>query len=169
MHGSIYLAMKTEKALRARIRRWANKAIAFFLVLYFITTVTTWIVVPHMTEKFRENPWLMLIGLATLLAILNVPREFRKNRDGIAFLSSCLSIFFLFSLFGMGIFPNLIRSSINPQENSLTFYNSAASPLTLRVLLIIVLIGIPLVLSLWRHGLSHLPRKGEDRTFELLD
>jgi cytochrome bd ubiquinol oxidase subunit II len=147
MHGSIYLAMKTEKALRERIRRWAEKAIAFFLFLYLITTVTTWIIMPHMTEKLKENPWLMLIGLATLLAILNVPREFRKNRDGFAFLSSCLAIFFLFCLFGMGLFPNLIRSSIHPEENSLTFYNSAASPLTLRVLLIIVLIGIPLVLA----------------------
>ncbi|HEY2811197.1 MAG TPA: cytochrome d ubiquinol oxidase subunit II [Rhabdochlamydiaceae bacterium] len=147
MHGSIYLAMKTEKALQQRIRRWANRTIALFIALYLITTIATWIIMPHMTQKIRENPYLMIVGILTLLSILNVPREFKKNRDGRAFISSSMAIFFLFCLFGMGMFPNLVRSSINPDQYSLTFYNSAASPLTLRVLLIIVLIGIPLVLA----------------------
>lgn len=147
MHGSIYLVMKTEKALQARIRKWAQGIIALFIFFYLITTISTWIVMPHMTSKIKENPWLMIFGILTLVAILNVPRELKKNRDGWAFCSSSIAIFFLFSLFGLGTFPNLVRSSVNPEQYSLTFYNSAASPLTLRVLLIIVLIGIPLVLA----------------------
>ena len=147
MHGAIYLAMKTEKALQARICRWAKKAIALFIFFYLITTAATWIQMPHMTQKLRENPLLLIVALLLLLSILNVPREFKNKRYGFAFLSSSASIFFLFCLFGMGTFPNLVRSSIDPEKNSLTFFNSAASPLTLRVLLIIVLIGIPLVLA----------------------
>jgi cytochrome d ubiquinol oxidase subunit II len=147
MHGAIYLAMKTEKALQKRIRTWAKQAIGVFIAMYLITTIVTWIVMPHMTYKIKQDPFLMIVGIMTLLAILNVPREFKNNRDGRAFIFSCVAIFFLFFLFGMGTFPNLVRSSINPEQYSLTFYNSAASPLTLRVLLIIVLIGVPLVLA----------------------
>jgi cytochrome d ubiquinol oxidase subunit II len=147
MHGSIYLAMKTEKGLRTRIRSWAKKAILVFIGMYLITTVVTWLLMPHMTSRIKQDPYLLLIAILALLTILNVPREFKKNRDGRAFIFSCISIFFLFCLFGMGTFPNLVRSSVNPEQNSLTFHNSAASPLTLRVLLIIVLIGIPLVLA----------------------
>lgn len=147
MHGAIYLAMKTEKALQNRIRKWAKQAIGVFIGMYLITTIVTWLIMPHMTYKIKQDPYLMLVGILTLLTILNVPREFKNNRDGRAFLFSCTAIFFLFCLFGMGSFPNLVRSSINPEQYSLTFYNSAASPLTLRVLLIIVLIGIPLVLA----------------------
>ncbi len=36
---------------------------------------------------------------------------------------------------GSAPIPNLVRSTINPEENSLTFYNSAASHITLEVLL----------------------------------
>lgn len=147
MHGAIYLAMKTEKALQNRIRKWAKQAIGVFIGMYLITTIVTWLIMPHMTYKIKQDPFLMIIGIMTLLAILNVPREFKNNRDGRAFIFSCVAIFFLFFLFGMGTFPNLVRSSINPEQYSLTFYNSAASPLTLRVLLIIVLIGVPLVLA----------------------
>ena len=147
MHGSIYLVMKTEKALQQRIRRWVKKTIALFIAFYLITTAVTWMIMPHMTEKIRQNPYLMIVAILTMLFILNVPREFKHNREGRAFVFSCISIFFLFCLFGMGTFPNLIRSNINPEQYSLTFYNSAASPLTLRILLIIVLIGVPLVLA----------------------
>ena len=147
MHGAIYLAMKTEKTLQQRIRKWAKRTIALFITMYLITTVVTWLVMPHMTNKIKQDPYLMVMGILTLLAILNVPREFKKNRDGWAFIFSSGAIFFLFCLFGMGTFPNLVRSTINPENYSLTFYNSAASPLTLRVLLIIVLIGVPLVLA----------------------
>ncbi len=45
------------------------------------------------------------------------------------------------------MFPVLVRSTIDPANNSLTYLNAAASPLTLKVLLIIVAIGVPLVLA----------------------
>ncbi len=147
MHGSIYLAMKTEGQLHHKVREWTKRTIAIFMVIYILTTVTTWMHMPHMMERFKEQPYLALIGILALLAILNVPREFSKGRDGWAFIFSSICIMLLFCLFGIGTFPNLVRSSVLPEQYSLTFANASASPLTLRVLLIIVLIGIPLVLA----------------------
>lgn len=147
MHGSIYLAMKTEGELHKRIRRWANWCIGVFIGFYVLTTIMTWAVVPSMVERFKTQSWYLLVPLAALLVILNVPRMFTRNRDGWAFLSSCFCIALLFCVYGIGTFPYLVRSTIHPEANSLTFYNSAASSLTLKVLLTIVGIGIPLVLA----------------------
>jgi cytochrome bd ubiquinol oxidase subunit II len=147
MHGSIYLAMKTEGALHTRLRLWAKRCIVVFVGFYILTTLVTWITAPHMIDRFKDNPWWLLVPLAALLSILNVPRMFARNNDGWAFLNSCFCIALLFGVFGIGTFPYLVRSSINPDLNSLTFINAAASQLTLKVLLIIVAIGVPLVLA----------------------
>ncbi len=147
MHGAIFLAMKTEGILHLRLRRWVNKTIAVFLAMYAITTAATLRYMPHMLARMLEEPFLFVLPFITLLSLLNVPREFSKKRDGLAFCFSCFGILCLLLLFGAGIFPNLVRSSIRPEALSLTFYNSASSPLTLKVLLIIVAIGVPLVLA----------------------
>lgn len=146
MHGSIYLAMKTEGKLHDRLRKWATRCIWTFVGFHIFMTIIAWITQPHMICCFTDKKWCLIIPAATLLTVLNIPRLFAKNRDGWAFLSSCLCIALLFMIFGMGTFPNLIRSTIDTQYNSLTFLNAAASPLTLKVLLTIVAIGIPLVL-----------------------
>jgi cytochrome d ubiquinol oxidase subunit II len=44
----------------------------------------------------------------------------------------------------IGMFPNLLISTINPQFN-LTIYNGASAENTLAVMLVIALIGMPLV------------------------
>ncbi len=115
--------------------------------LFVLTTLATWANAPHLAARFVEEPIYILVPLAALLAILNVPRMFTRNSDGWAFLSSCFCILLLFCVFGIGTFPYLVRSSINTDANSLTFYNSASSTLTLKILLIIVAIGVPLVLA----------------------
>jgi cytochrome d ubiquinol oxidase subunit II len=63
-----------------------------------------------------------------------------------AFLSSGASIVALLTLFGIGMYPDLIFSSPNP-ANSLTVYNAASSAKTLEIMLIIAAIGVPLVLA----------------------
>lgn len=147
MHGAIYLCMKTEGALHQQLRIWVKRAIVVFIAFYVLATVATWIHKPYMISKLFLEPYLFLFGILTLLVILNVPREFSKKRDFRAFFYSCLGIVFLMVLYGIGTFPVLVRSTIDPEQHSLTFYNAASSPLTLKVLLIIVAIGIPLVLG----------------------
>ena len=49
-------------------------------------------------------------------------------------------------MFGViGLYPNLLPSSINPAF-SLTAFNSSSSQLTLTIMLVVVLIFIPLVI-----------------------
>ena len=146
MHGAIYLVMKTEGTLHDRLREWANRTMIFFAIMYFFLTVATLIYMPFMAERFRDMPWLVVIAALAMLAFANIPREFSKGNDGRAFLSSCSVIGLLVLLFGIGTYPYLIISSIDP-VNSLTIFNTSSSKLTLTFLLIIVLIGVPLVLA----------------------
>ncbi len=145
MHGSIYLVMKTEGSLHNRLRRWVKKTIVCFIICYMLTTCFTFYFMPHMFAFLKQTPWLISLPVIGLSMIMNIPVQIYKKRDGWAFISSCLSIALLTTLFAVGTFPVLIRSSINPDMNSLLIVNAASSPLTLKVLLIIVAIGLPMV------------------------
>lgn len=146
MHGSIYLALKTEGDLQLKVRKWVNRTLIFFIICYSITTIATLVYVPRMIENIRIHPIFFLVGILTMLAIANIPRMITKGRDAIAFLSSCLAIVGLFSLFGIGNFPYIVYSSPTV-ENSLTLINAASSQKTLQIMLIIAILGIPIVLA----------------------
>jgi len=147
MHGAIFLVMKTDNELQEKLIRWVRPTMIFFLIAYAVTTMVTLIYQSHMVDKLRERPYLFIIALANMLVIANIPRMIHKKRFGWAFLSSCGNIALLLILFAVGIFPDLIRSSINPEEFSLTITNSTSSLKTLQVLTVIVAIGLPLVFA----------------------
>lgn len=146
MHGAIYGVMKTEGELHDKIRSWVNHCILIFVVCYVAVTVATLLYVPHMTDLLRRYPWLYLIAVFNALAIANIPRQIRKGNDFTAFLSSCAAMVALMTLFGVGMFPNMVYSFPHP-ENSLTLVNAASSQKTLLIMLIVALIGVPLVLT----------------------
>lgn len=146
MHGAIYVVLKTEGDLHDKARGWVNNTIIFFVICYFTTTMMTLIYVPHMTQLLKEYPILLGVAILTMLAIANVPREIVRGRDFLAFLSSSMAIIGLLTLFGIGVFPNLVYSNPFP-ERSLHIYNAASSFRTLKIMLYVVIIGFPIVLS----------------------
>lgn len=146
MHGAIYLHMKTEGALQARIREWINPLIIAFIVCFSLTTLATLLYVPRMTAILRAQPALFGVVVLLVLAVANLPREIHRNRDARAFLSSCATMLLLMSLFGLGMFPHLVYSLPNP-AHSLTAYNAASTVKTLRLMTLIAAIGVPIVLA----------------------
>lgn len=147
MHGSIYLMLKTEGEFHEKMRQWVNPAIIFFIMCFALTTMATLIFLPHMTQTIQERPYFFLIAVINMFAIANIPREINKGRDGFAFASSCINIVCLLSLFAAGTYPNVIRAINNPEALSLTIFNSSSSELTLELLLLFSIIGLPLVIS----------------------
>lgn len=146
MHASIYVVMKTEGELQAKVRGWIKNTIAFFVISYITTTMTTLLYVPQMTDHIRNQPAFFVLAILNMLAIANIPREIYKGRDFRAFVFSCLNMVFLMSLFGLGVFPYLLPS--NPDfQYGLSVYNAASSQKTLGIMLIIALMAIPMVLS----------------------
>ncbi len=146
MHGAIYLVLKTEGDLQARVRQRVNPLIITFILCYVILTLATLLYVPHITEAFRREPWFFVVVVAVVLAIANIPREVSRGREFLAFLSSCGAMAGLMALFGLGMYPNLVFCHTEP-AHSLTAFNASSSQKTLGIMLTIALIGVPAVLA----------------------
>lgn len=146
MHGAIYGVLKTEGELHDKIRGWVNNSIIFFVLCYVATTMITLTYLPHMIQYFKLYPYLFILPILNMLAIANIPREVIHGRDFNAFLSSCAAMAALMAIFGIGIFPNMVLSNPFP-EYSLTIYNAASSAKTLKIMLTIAMMGVPLVIA----------------------
>ena len=146
MHGAIYVVLKTEGELQAMVRGWVNNAVIFFVICYWITTMATLLYIPHMSQHIRDHPVFFAVPLLTMLAIANIPREIHYGREFRAFLSSGAAMVGLMLLAAIGMFPFLVMGRPYP-ELGLNVYNSASSPKTLMIMLVIALIGAPLVLA----------------------
>ena len=146
MHGAIYLILKTEGELQARLRSRVNPLIIAFILCYVLLTLATLLYVPHVTEAFRREPWFFALVVPVVLAIANIPREVNRGHEFLAFLSSCAAMVGLMAIFGVGNYPFLVYSQ-PVAEHSLTAFNAASSPQTLAIMLTIALIGIPIVLA----------------------
>lgn len=146
LHGSVYLFLKTENELQARLKPLMWKCFGCFLVLYLFSTVVTLVTLPHTVEPFRHAGPAWLVILVSILALCNVPRALYRERPGQAFLSSGAIILSLTTLFGIALFPNMLVSSLDP-ANNLTIYNSSSSDSTLKLMRNIAFMGLPFVLS----------------------
>jgi cytochrome d ubiquinol oxidase subunit II len=146
MHGTIFLYLKTEGALQARIQHWMWHTFGVFLIAYLFATMYTLVNVPTATANLERFPLLWIVPILNVLAIANIPRAIYLGRPGYAFVSSSCTIAAMVFLVGVALFPNLVSSSPNP-EHSLTIYNASSSPTTLRIMGIIALIGMPGVLA----------------------
>ncbi|MDX1971994.1 MAG: cytochrome d ubiquinol oxidase subunit II [Candidatus Sumerlaeia bacterium] len=146
MHGAIYLYLKTEGDLQQKVKGWVVHTTALFVVFYIMTTIATLVTVPSMIANFQKFPVVWLLVPINVLAIANIPRSLYFNQPGIAFLSSCVSIATLILLFGAGVFPNMIISSLGEATN-LTIYSAASSQKTLGIMLIIAILGMPCVIA----------------------
>ncbi len=146
MHGAIYLILKTEGRLFAKLTLLLKKSVIFFIVIFSITTLYTLIYIPHLSDKFRDTPILFAVPLLAFLSIANVPRLASKRRYLQAFLFSALTISLLLVLVAIELYPNLLMSTIDPAYN-ITIYNAASSTKSLKIMLIMTAIGGPLVLG----------------------
>ncbi|MDZ7879813.1 MAG: cytochrome d ubiquinol oxidase subunit II [Saprospiraceae bacterium] len=146
MHGAMFLLLKTEDRMYARLTVLAKNLVITFVITFAITTVATLIYIPQMAEKFRLHPTLFVVPLAAVLVVANIPRLITKRRYMLAFVFSGLTSALLLVLFSIGLFPNIVISTLSPAYN-LTIYNAASSQKTLGNLMTVALIGVPLVAS----------------------
>jgi cytochrome d ubiquinol oxidase subunit II len=143
-HGAIYLAMKTESRLYAKLTILAKNFNIFFLLTFALTSVYTLLYVPHLSDKIRSNPVYLIFPFLMFLAIANIPRQLRKRNYRFAFISSSVTIASLLITVAIEVFPYLLFAR-NDAANSITIDNAASSPKTMKTLLLIALIGTPLV------------------------
>jgi cytochrome d ubiquinol oxidase subunit II len=142
--GAIFLLLKTEGRLYARLTFLLKKSMIFFLVSFAATSMYTLVFLPGVTDKFREFPVFFVIPVLAFLAVANIPRLVSKKKYAYALIFSSLTMAFLLMLVAFQLYPVLLPSKISP-EYSVTIYNAASSQKSLGIMLTIVAIGSPLL------------------------
>lgn len=146
MHGAMYLLMKTEGRLFAKLTILLKRGIIFFIVSFSVLSLYTLLYMPALSDTFKNNPLLFVVPFLVFLSIANIPRLASKRRYKWGFLFSSLTIALLLVLVAVELYPNLLVSTIDSQYN-IDVYNAAASEKSLGIMLNIVAIGGPLVLG----------------------
>ncbi|MGE0711469.1 MAG: cytochrome d ubiquinol oxidase subunit II [Planctomycetota bacterium] len=145
LHAAAFLLLRTAGALHERVRRLAPWLFGGFLLLFLVVTALTLARTPQATANLSRWPVLWGVPALMLLAVLNVPRALHHGRHGYAFFTTSCLIAALVVLFGVAHYPRLLTAR-DPRYD-LTVWNSASSAGTLRLMLWIAAIGMPLVLS----------------------
>jgi cytochrome d ubiquinol oxidase subunit II len=145
MHGALYLVMKTRGDLNARIRGWVPRLMLVFFVLNTIVVLAMVLNHQQITSRYVEQVWPVIFPAGALAAILLAWRFVREGREFLAFVASGATIALLVVSGAIGLFPNLIVSTLDA-ANNLTVYNAASQDNTLLVCLVVALIGMPFVL-----------------------
>jgi cytochrome bd ubiquinol oxidase subunit II len=145
MHGSLYLVMKTDGELQARIKRAVPRLILVFFALNTLVVIAMVVSDQAITARYIQDIWPVIFPAAALGALVLAWRFTGQGRELLAFVSSGATIALLLVSGAIGIFPNLIISTTNPAYD-LTIYDAASADNTLQVCLIIALIGMPFVL-----------------------
>ena len=146
LHGALFLNLKTEGELERRIRRAIPPLLGTFFALTTVTVISTAIWEEEESQRFFDEVWPGIFPAAALLGWISVWYLIRRGLDFWAFIASGMMISLLLVSGAVGMFPNLLPSSINEDYN-LTVDNSASADNTLRVCLIVAIIGIPLILT----------------------
>jgi cytochrome d ubiquinol oxidase subunit II len=151
MHGSLWLATKAEGNLLAQAGALAKKLWPLVLLLAVIFLLAT-LRMTNLYDNYLANPVLFLIPTAAVFALLATRVLMAMSSWWKAWMASALTIVST-TLFGVvGLYPNLIPSTLDPKY-SMTVTNSSSSPLTLKIMLVVALTFVPIVIAyqIWMH------------------
>ncbi len=156
MQGSAWLMMKTTGELRDRATTVAKVSWIGFVALWIVVTAFSRLAAPHLWNNYAHAvAW--IAPVLFVIAAAAFPLAVRSGAGGRAFAASSISIAALIGIMGQGLFPYMVPSSGDP-ANSLTITNASSTALTLRVMLVIALIGMPFVVGytiyIYRHFVS---------------
>jgi cytochrome d ubiquinol oxidase subunit II len=153
VHGSLWLSIKSVGDLQQRASATASKLWPVLLGVAVIFLAASIIATP-LYNNYVNNPILFVVILITVIALLGIKFFLMKQAYFKAWFSSALTIVGATFYGVIGLFPNMFPSNID-SAYSLTAHNSASSPLTLKIMLVVVILFVPIVLAyqIWTYHL----------------
>ena len=157
MHGAIWLSIKSTGALKEKARAVAGMlwvGVACMLLIFLVLTAFY----TNIYSNYIHMPWLIILPILAILGLLCVPRALNHDKDLLAWASSGLFIVSV-TFFGvMGMYPNMLISSMDPAA-TITAFNGSSTTLTLEIMLTVCLVMVPIVLlyQFWMYRLFYKP------------
>lgn len=141
LHGANFLVLKLDGLLGERAHRVAYLwgAVATATLLLFVAGLYRY------TSLFADRLIPGVVPLVAAVSLVSVRFLLQARHAAWAFWMGGLAIVSSVATVFMGLFPNVMPSSLDPAW-SLTIYNASASDYTLRVMTIVAFIFTPLVL-----------------------
>lgn len=166
IHGAIWLVIKTEGALHEKTLSTALKLWPVLLIAAVIFLIAS-IFSTNLYINYLAHPILFIFIIITVLALLGTRVFLGKGSYWKAWFSSALTIIGATFYGVIGLFPNMFPSNMKP-EFSLTAYNASSSLLTLKIMLIVALIFVPIVLiyQVWAYNMFKGKVTQEDLKYE---
>jgi cytochrome d ubiquinol oxidase subunit II len=159
LHGASWLCLKTTGDLYDRAVKLRKTLLIAFAVMVAASTAATALLVPDAFAKVTGSVagWafaLVVIGGA-VLSWLSASR----GKDLQAWYGSTLAVVGMVGIWAASIYPSLVPALAGSAGKALTVTNASSSQLTLMVMLIIAVIGVPLVL--WYHFIVYRAYRGK--------
>jgi len=143
LQGALFLSIKTADPIQSIARKVAGKMWIVTVIVQFAAIVATYFYTDILT-KLGINPG--AVPIFAVAAVLVVGWFIRQKRDGWAFTINSLAIVLTTATVFLILHPRVLISTLDPAF-SLTIYNTASGPTTLRIMSIVALIFVPLVLA----------------------
>ena len=145
VHGALWTAMKTLGSLSAHAVVFAKKswyALVLVAVLFLINTAFQ----TKLYANYFAHPLWFAVPLLAVASLPAVRLFLVRNQYFNAFLSSCVTIAMITLTGVIGLYPNLIPSSLDPAY-SLTIFNASSSVYTLKIMTVVALLFMPVVIA----------------------
>ena len=166
VHGSLWLAIKTEGALHERGGTMAKRLWPVLLVVAVVFLGAT-AVATRLYDNYLQIPLLLAVPCLAVAALLMTRVFIGRAAWWKAWWASSLTIIAA-TLFGViGLYPNLLPSSLDAAASA-TVANAASSPLTLKIMLVVALIFVPIVIlyQAWVYRLFSGKFREEDLVYD---
>jgi cytochrome d ubiquinol oxidase subunit II len=124
VHGSLYLATKTEGDLNSRARKVASTLWPVQVAVTIFGVIATVYAAPHVLDNYNRWPvgYVALVIVSCSLVYLYFAHS--RGREKGAFLASCACIAGMLVGAAFALYPNVLPASTG-QQYSLTIYNAA--------------------------------------------
>jgi cytochrome bd ubiquinol oxidase subunit II len=124
IHGSLYLATKTEGELNNRARSVAYVLWPVQVLVTGASLIATLFIRREVLDNYNKWPTGYLIPVVVVISLVYLFFAERKKNDKGAFLASCVYITTMLVGAAFGLYPNVLPASTDPNY-SLTIYNTA--------------------------------------------
>jgi cytochrome d ubiquinol oxidase subunit II len=143
LHGALYLTLKTTDTLQERARAMAFRVGGAATGLYFLFVVMAYFYTPF-PQRLGVDPGVVpvLAGLSMVSVRFLLQRRLYAWAFALNGAAIVLSVITVFST----LYPDLLLSTLNPHW-SLTIYNAASNPYSLKVMTILAVAALPFVLA----------------------
>ena len=144
LHGAIFISLRVNGPMMRRAQKaarliWLPTLALFLFIVGFGYNLSA------VFHRLILDPRIVPFGYVTLAALVAIPWLVIRGRSGWAFTMTTIVILLTAVTVGLGMYPNVMLSSLNPAW-SLTVTNASSSPYSLTVTSWIALSIVPFVL-----------------------